>query len=277
MNPLSAGLNFTRENLLPYNGGMFKRDLSFRTPLMNAAGTLGFAPEPRAPVDWDELGTFVTNPVSMRPRAPVANPESLAYPGGFLLHTGLPNPGFPAVLKKFAPRWAVSKLPVIVSLMADRPEETSRMVQRLEGLENVAAIELGFAPLLADEIILMAVEMALGELPLIVSLPWEQVLGLGPRAMQAGAIAISLSAPRGTLPLADGPSGARLISGRLYGPGLFAQALDLVQNAARLGLPVIGAGGVYSRENAGAMLAAGAMAVQLDSTLWRGQWQTNQE
>src|SRR5262245_19353484 len=139
---------------------MFKRDLSFRTPLMNAAGTLGFAPDVRAAVDWDRFGAFVTNPVSWRPRVPTANPQIVHYAGGFLLHTGLPNPGFSAVLKKYAPRWADSKLPVIVNLMADRPEETAQMVRRLENVENVAAVELGFAPLLSDDIILMALEMS---------------------------------------------------------------------------------------------------------------------
>src|SRR5687768_7722831 len=176
---------------------MPKRDLSFRTPFMNAAGTLGFAPEARAAVEWADFGAFVSNPVSMRPRTPAGEPELLPYPGGFLLHTGLPNPGFPAVLKKCAPRWADSKLPVIVHLMADRPEETGRMVQQLEEVENIAAVELGFAPGLAGDIILIALEMSLGELPLIVCLPWEQVLTVGPHAMQAGAAAISLAAPRG--------------------------------------------------------------------------------
>jgi len=254
---------------------MFKRDLAFRTPVMNAAGALGFAPEARAGVDWERFGAFVTNPISLRPRAPVAQPAMLPYPGGFLLHSGLPNPGFQAVLKKFGPRWADAKLPVIVNLMADRPEETSRMVRQLENAENVAAVELGFAPQLAPDIILFALEMSLGELPLIISLGWEQVLEVGPRVMQAGAIAVSLSAPRGALP-APGPQAApgKLITGRLYGPALFPQALDVVQNAVRLGLPIIGAGGVYSTEDAAAMLGAGALAVQIDSALWRGDWST---
>ena len=132
------------------------------------------------------------------------------------------------MLKKYAPRWADSKLPVIVHLMADRPEETGRMVQKLEGVENIAAVELGFAPGLAGDIILIALEMSLGELPLIVSLAWDQVLTASARAsMQAGAVAISLSAPRGTLP-AGAPEDEKLVSGRLYGPSLFPQALDIV-------------------------------------------------
>lgn len=268
---------------------MSKRDLTFRTPLMNAAGMLGFAPEARAAVEWADFGAFVTQPLSLRPRAPAAEPEIISYPGGFLLHSGLPNPGFHVVLKKNAARWAASRLPIIVHLMADRPEETAQMVQKLENVENVAAAELGFAPLLADDILMLALELSLGELPLIISLPWEQVLTLGPRLVQAGAAALSIAAPRGALPPNTDSLNTehrelntdhwklntdhwKLVSGRLYGPSLFPQALGIVRDAARLRLPIIGSGGVYSPENVEAMLSAGALAVQVDGVLWRGGW-----
>lgn len=249
---------------------MFKQDLTFRKPLMNATGALGFAPDFHAPVPWDDLGAFVTNPLSLRPRTAASAAALIEYPGGFLLHTGLPNPGLSAAVKKYARRWKDSPLPVIVHLMADRPEETKQMIQKLESIENIAAVELGFAPLLADDIILLAIEMCLGELPLILSLQAEQVLGLGPRAIQAGAAAISLAAPRGALPLTN-PSPERRgvpITGRLFGPSLFPKSLEVVASAAKLGLPVIGAGGVYSKENAEAMLSAGAFTVQMDAMLW---------
>lgn len=246
---------------------IFKRDLIFLTPLMNAAGTLGFSPDPRAAINWSDFGAFVTNPISLRSRTAAKNPELIEYPGGFLLHNGLPNPGLSTVLKKHARHWADTDLPIIVNLMADRPEETARMVRTLEGVENVAAVELGFAPLLATDIILLAVEMSLGEIPLIVNLPFEQVLNLGPRLVQIGATAISLAAPRGALPKGEG-----IVTGRLFGPSLFPQSLDLVRNASRLGLPIIGGCGVYSHENADAMLAAGALAVQIDTALWKTGW-----
>jgi len=245
---------------------MFKQDLTFSSPIMNAAGTLGFAPDTRASVLWDAFGAFVTNPISLRPRLPAASPALIEYPGGFLLHTGLPNPGLPATIKKYARRWADSRLPIILHLMADRPEETRRMVQSLEGMENIAAVELGFAPQLADDIILLTIEMSLGELPLIVNLPFEQVLSLGSRTIQEGAIAVSLATPRGALVTDDG----QLITGRLDGPGLFPQALLVVRDAARVGIPVIGAGGVQTKENADAMLSVGALAVQMDTSMWKG-------
>lgn len=229
---------------------------------MNAAGTLGFAPDTRTGISLDSFGAFVTNPLSLRPRLPASQPAVIEYPGGFLLHTGLPNPGLKSVIKKYTAKWNKSNLPIIVHLMADRPEESQQMVRMLEEVENVIAVELGFAPLLANDIILLTLEMCRGELPLIFSLPVEQVLSLGPRLMQEGAQAISISAPRGAL-MTD-----HLVTGRINGPSLFPQALDTVNNAVKLGIPIIGAGGVWTKENADAMISVGAMAVQVDATLW---------
>jgi dihydroorotate dehydrogenase len=251
-----------------------KRDLYFSKPLMNAAGSLGFAPDTRAGISLDAFGAFITNPFSLRPRKPAAQPEVIEYPGGFLLHSGLPNPGFDVGIKRYASRWDKSNLPIIVHLMADRPQETQRMVRLLETHENVMAAELGFAPLLADDILLLTLEMCLGELPLIFSLPVEQVLSLGPRLIQEGAQAISISAPRGALMMSPRRHGDadHLITGRLYGPSLFPRALETVYSAAKLGLPIIGAGGVWAKENAEAMTSAGALAVQVDVVLWGVNW-----
>ena len=126
------------------------------------------------------------------------------------------------------------------------------------------AVELGFAPLLANDIILLTLDMCVGELPLIFSLPVEQVLSVGPRLIQEGAQAISVAAPRGALPSGHSP----LITGRLYGPALFPRSLETVYSAAKLGLPIIGAGGVWTKENANTMLSVGALAVQVDAALW---------
>jgi len=241
-----------------------KRDLYFSKPLMNAAGSLGFAPDSRAGISLDSFGAFVTNPISLRPRHPTSQPTIIEYPGGFLLHTGLPNPGFHGALKKYSAKWMRSELPIIVHLMADRPEESQNMVRMLESHENVMAVELGFAPLLADDIILLTLEMCLGEIPLIFSLPVEQVLSLGPRLMQEGAQAISISSPRGALVNNE----KQVTTGRLFGPSLFPQNLETVHSAAKLGIPIIGAGGVWSKENVDAMLSIGALAVQVDAALW---------
>ena len=240
-----------------------KRDLYFRKPIINSAGSLGFAPDPRNGIQLDSFGAFVTNPISLRPRLPAAQPALIEFPGGFLLHTGLPNPGLSAVIKKHGARWNRADIPIIVHLMADRPEETQQMVRSLENIENVMAVELGFAPLLSDDIILLNLEMCVGELPLIFSLPAEQVLSLGPKLIQAGAAAISMARLRGAL-----MRGGKLITGRLYGQSLFPHSLDIVRSAAMIGMPIIGAGGVRTEQDAADMLSAGAMAVETGTQLW---------
>ena len=241
-----------------------KRDLYFSKPLINAAGSLGFAPDPRNGIRLDSFGAFVTNPISLRPRLPTAHPTVVEFPGGFLMHTGLPNPGFNAIVKKYSAKWNRADLPIIVHLMADRPEETQKMVRELENVENVMAAQLGFAPLLSDDIILMNLEMCLGELPLIFALSHEQVLTVGPKLMEGGASAISIASPRGAMYDKDG----KLITGRMYGQSLFPRSLDVVRSAAMSGLNVIGSGGVWSQADVESMLKAGAMAVETDARLW---------
>jgi dihydroorotate dehydrogenase len=68
------------------------------------------------------------------------------------------------------------------------------------------------------------------------------------------------------IPLATGEQ----VTGRLSGVGLFPQSLLVVRDSAQAGIPIIGAGGVGSKKNADAMLSVGALAVQMDASLWRG-------
>jgi len=245
---------------------MLALDLPLHTPWMNAAGMLGFAPQPRGPVPLDSLGAFVTHPVSRTPRTPADRRCVVPFAGGFLLHSGLPNPGLSAVIQRYAPRWSASPIPVVVHLIVSTPAETAEMVRRLEGLEGVAAIELGLPPGVSASQAADLVLAASGELPLVVCLPPEDVESLAPALRAAGVFAVSLAAPRGTL---IGPQG-KPVGGRLYGPAVLPFALAAVQAARRAGFQVIGSGGIYHREQVDAMLQAGAWAVQLDGVLWRG-------
>jgi dihydroorotate dehydrogenase (NAD+) catalytic subunit len=247
---------------------MPKFDLLLSLPVMNAAGSLGFAPDLASGVGLEQLGAFVTNPISLRPRSPAHHRLYLPYPGGFLLHSGHPNPGFREALRRYQGRWERSPLPVIVHLLAESPEELANMVPQLEGLEGVIGVEIGLPPEADAQSARELIQAAAGELPVVARLPMESALELGWALAASGAVAFSLAPPRGALPAASG----KTRYGRLYGPAVFAQALYLVEQLARGLLPVIGAGGIYSVKDGEAMLAAGAMAVQLDAALWRGGW-----
>lgn len=247
---------------------MSKYELYISKPLMNAAGTLGFAPDARSPLDLDQFGAFVTNPISLVPRSPAHARVYLPYAGGFLLHSGYPNPGLRDVLRRFAQRWSRSTLPVIVHLMAREMREVAGMVEKIEPLEGVMGIELGIPPDANEDRTYALVSSAVGELPVIVRLPVTTAAVLAEAAVEAGAAAISVGPMRGVLPNLEGG----FTSGRLYGPALLPHAMLALHSLLSSGVSVIAAGGFYRAEQVQAALDAGAIAVQLDAVLWRGSW-----
>jgi dihydroorotate dehydrogenase len=247
---------------------MSKYDLAFATPLMNAAGSLGFTPEVRGRIDLARLGAFVSNPVSLSGRSPAQARCCQSYPGGILLHTGYPNPGLNQVIRRYRTKWARSPLPVIVHILGENPAQVSTVVRRLEGLVGVVGVELGLPVEVDRSAAVELIQAGLGELPLIVRLPLERITDLPQMITRHPISAVSLGPPRGILPGSIGGTKR----GRLYGPAIFPQSLAAVTSLARSGIPVIGAGGVYSQLDVQAMLAAGAVAVQVDMALWIMGW-----
>jgi dihydroorotate dehydrogenase (NAD+) catalytic subunit len=247
---------------------MSKFDLSFSHPLMNAAGILGYIPDPYGPVDLSSFGAFITNPISREARTPAHGGRVFPFPGGFLLHTGYPNPGLRAALRRYTLQWTHSSLPVIVHVLSGKVEEVGEMVSMLERVDGLLAVEVGLPPEVDPAAAAAFARAACGELPVIVRLPFEHCLELARALAGVDIAAVSLAPPRGA---AQNPPG-NLVHGRLYGSALFPQSLEAVHAIAQSGMPVIGAGGISSQEQVDAMLSAGALAAQVDSVLWRGGW-----
>lgn len=248
---------------------MAKYDLTLGAPLMNAAGSLGFTLPAHGILEWDRFGAFVTNPISFGRRQPANNAGQITFSGGFLLHTGYPNPGFETTLRRNRAAWAYAPLPVLMHLIPRNANELADMIPPLEACENILGLEIGIAPDSSLDEAADLLRAALSELPIILRLPLDRALELadGLDSLEDGRIsALSLGPPRGVLPLPDGG----FFSGRIYGPAVLPTSLAVVRALSQGGLPIIGAGGVYRQQDINAMLAAGAIAVQLDSVLWRG-------
>jgi dihydroorotate dehydrogenase (NAD+) catalytic subunit len=241
-----------------------KRDFILDPPITNAAGILGFSDESKQQLDLSSLGAFVTNPISLNPRSVARPPRTLTFPGGFLLHTGHPNPGLHQVIQNNHRQWKNLPCPVIVHILGQNPEELAKIVERLEEVDVVAAVEVGLEPSDATTISDLTTTAVMSELPIIAHLPLdcnEQVILA---VAHAGASALSLGPPRGSLPGSGG-----VVSGRLYGPALFPLALRTVMKLSGLiDIPIIASGGVSTLEQIQVLLEAGAQAVQLDSVLW---------
>jgi len=242
-----------------------KRDFILDPVVTNTAGTLGFSDEALHHVDLSSLGAFITNPISLDPRSVARPPRMLTFPGGFLIHTGHPNPGFHATLRKHEGSWEDLPCPVIVHLLGQSPSDITRMVEKLEEVEVIASIELGLEATDPDTVADLTTAAVMGELPVIVQVPLNCSEEIILSIVHAGANALSLGPPRGSLP---GPGG-EIVSGRFLGPALFPLTLNTVSRLREiLDLPIFASGGISNQEQIKALLEAGAQAIQLDSVLW---------
>lgn len=244
-----------------------KSGLALKSPVMAAAGCWGFADEYAGLVDFAPLGAFVTNPITWRPRRPARQQHAAPVPGGVLVHTGLPNPGLRRACDEYAGKWSRLPCAVILHLAVTNAADTDRAMLLLERLDVLAGVELGFRD---DEDIATAaaaITAAAGSLlPVLVRTPFLRAVEFAQAAARAGAAAVTVAAPpRGALP---GAADVRS-HGRLYGPALFPQLLNLLPEVrAATPLPLVACGGIHTAEQARACLRAGATAIQLDSVVW---------
>ncbi len=253
-----------------------KHGLALHNPILPATGIMGYSDGCRQIIPLETLGALITNPITARPRRGASIPRALKIPGGLLMHTGLSNPGVAAVIRYHRQRWERSPVPVIPHVVGASVHETVTCVERLQGIAAVAGIELGLPDSLplTDALRVVAAAREVCGLPLIVKLPLWRAADPSERSLasriagRGSADALTVAAPpRGTV-WRDG----RAITGRLYGPAAFHQALwalRLVAKQIGSALPLIGCGGIHGPDDARAMLQAGALAVQVDGYAWK--------
>lgn len=236
---------------------------------MAAAGILGFGDQYRDLVKLEKLGAFVTSPVTYTPWSPAAGTRVVPLDAGVLMHTGLPNPGISKVMAKYRMLWKEMTLPVILHMVVTSVEHIRKCASRVEAEDAVDAIELGLGEdhdwKETEQIVAGAVRNT--EKPILVRVHLQDPLDVAQAAAGAGAGAIVACAPpRGT---ARDPLTGLLVSGRVYGPTVKPLTLRVVEQLTeKLDIPIIGAGGIHSPDDARDYIELGAKAVQVDSVTW---------
>jgi dihydroorotate dehydrogenase (NAD+) catalytic subunit len=246
-----------------------KRVLEVNSPVMPAAGTFGYGERYRDLVNFDKLGAIVTNPITYEAWSPATGTRVVPLDAGVLMHTGLPNPGLNKALRRHRNLWTLLPVPVIVHLVATSVDHIRKCAARLDEEDSVAAIEIG----LNDDITAHEAEALIDaavsrtDKPILARLPLNDAYEIAESVVDAGAGALVISAPpRGT---ARDPQTGRLVSGRLYGPVVKPIILRVVgQLSRRIDIPIIGAGGIHTPQDARDYIEAGAVAVQVDSLTW---------
>ena len=255
------------------------RGLRLRNPVLAASGTFGQGVEYAELIDVARLGAFVNKGTTIRAR--LGNPQYriAETPAGILNSIGLENPGAAEVARKYGKAWGALGVPVIVNVAGYSVEDYVAVVRAMTGTPGVVAWELnvscpnveggmlfGCDPFLAAEVT-RAVK-AETDLPVIVKLTPNapDVVAVARAVEEAGADALTaintVLGMRIDVAKRRPVLGAR--SGGLSGPAIRPIAVHLTYQVAQaVSIPIIGAGGITSAQDALEFLMAGASAVQV--------------
>ena len=264
--------------------------LRLRHPVINASGTFDAIAARRAfgdaLLERFPFAAFVSKTVTLAPREGNPPPRLWEQAGGMVNSIGLPNRGLAGYLAHDLPRLAELPVPLIVNVMGFRREEVAELVAAFGERPEVSALELNVScPNVKTGLImgadpgetaaLMDVVRPHTAKPLIVKLtpncsaPAEVAVA----AEAHGADAVSLVNTVRAMPHDPGRAGRAWLgggSGGLSGPAIRALALAQCHEIrARVGIPIVGMGGVQTGRHAAELLAAGADLVAVGTESFR--------
>jgi dihydroorotate dehydrogenase (NAD+) catalytic subunit len=255
------------------------RGLRLKNPVLTASGTFGQGVEYAELIDVSRLGAIVNKGTTVFARPGNPQYRIAETPSGILNSIGLENPGAAGVAKKYAKAWAQLGVPVIVNVAGYSVDDYVTVVSEFAGIASVVAYELniscpnvkggmlfGFDPDLAGQVTAAVKQET--DLPVIVKLTPNapDVVAVARAIEQAGADGIT--AINTVLGMRIDTKKRRPIlgtgSGGLSGPAIRPIAVHITYQVAQaVSIPIIGAGGVTSAEDALEFLMAGASAVQV--------------
>ena len=255
------------------------RGLRLKNPVLTASGTFGQGVEYAELIDVSRLGAIVNKGTTVLARPGNPQYRIAETPSGILNSIGLENPGAAGVAKKYAKAWAQLGVPVIVNVAGYSVDDYVTVVSEFGGIASVVAYELniscpnvkggmlfGFDPDLAGQVTAAVKQET--DRPVIVKLTPNapDVVAVARAIQQAGADGIT--AINTVLGMRIDIKKRRPIlgtgSGGLSGPAIRPIAVHITYQVAQaVSIPIIGAGGVASAEDALEFLMAGASAVQV--------------
>lgn len=251
----------------------------FKNPVITASGTYGFGSDYIDLFPLEKLGGISCKGTTLLERMGNPPPRIAETSSGILNSVGLQNPGVDYFIEHNLPWLKQQKTVVIANIAGGTHDEYYEIARRLD-TTDVDMIELNIScpnvheggvafgmSCMGVENITKLVRRATSK-PLIVKLsPNVSDIGeIAAAAEAAGADAISLINTITGMKI-DIKTRRPLLknnTGGLSGPAVLPVAVRMVwQAATRVGIPVIGMGGVATWQDAVEMLLAGACAVQV--------------
>ncbi|HYX53208.1 MAG TPA: dihydroorotate dehydrogenase [Candidatus Limnocylindrales bacterium] len=255
--------------------------ISFKNPVIAAAGTFGYGIEFEDIVTLEKLGGFVTKGLSREPIVGNPPPRLFETSAGMLNSIGLQNIGARAFIEEKLPRLDKKKnVVVIANVFGYTREDYIETIRILNEAEGITAYELnvscpntheggmvfGTNRTMLEE--LVANCKSASRRPLIVKLSPNvtSIPAMAKAAENAGADALSLVNTFVSMAIDATTRKPRIsnITAGLSGPAIKPIALRMVYEAAHtVDIPVIGIGGISTAEDVVEFMLAGAAAIQV--------------
>ena len=254
--------------------------LELKNPVLTASGTFGYGVEFEDFIDIDALGGIIVKGTTLEHREGNPYPRMAETPSGMLNAVGLQNKGVDAFINDVYPKIKHYKTNVIVNVSGSKIEDYVAVVEKLNDLDNIPAIELNIScpnvktggmafgtSCSSAQDVTKAVRNAYKK-TLIVKLSPNvtSIADIAKAVEDAGADSISLI--NTLLGMAVDAENQRpvlsTITGGLSGPCVKPIALRMVWQVSKaVKIPLIGLGGIMNATDAIEFILAGASAVQV--------------
>ncbi len=278
------------------------KDLRIRNPTMLASGILGISYDVLKRVYYSGAGAVVTKSISIEPREGYRSPIIVKVNGGYINAVGLANPGIDAFMNELKKNskddyrdknknknYYDESIPIILNLVGSSVEEFKSMVKNADRMHILGyelnlscphvekvGLDVGDDPELVYDIIKGIRGLTNKAIIAKLGLGASDMLEIARVARDAGADALTIMNTvramaidvNTCMPVLSNKIGG--LSGKAIKPIALRCVYELYKD--RIGIPIIGCGGVSSWSDAIEYILAGANAVQVGSALCSSRW-----
>lgn len=254
--------------------------LRLKNPVLTASGTFGFGNEFADLIDLNRLGGFIVKGTTLEPRQGNDAPRMVETPMGMINAVGLQNKGVDHFVSKIYPTLTGYDSEVIVNVSGASAADYAAVAERLAPLDKIHAIEVNIScpNVKTGGMAFGTTAAGAAEVTAAVRRVWPRhlMVKLSPNVTDITEIAIaaesagadSVSLINTMLAMAVDVERQRpylsTITGGLSGPAIRPIAVRMVwQVAKKVGIPVVGLGGITCADDALQFIMAGATAVQI--------------
>ncbi len=255
-------------------------NLIFKNPVLTASGTFGYGVEYRKYIDLNTLGGFIVKGLSIKEKKGNKPLRIVETPCGILNSIGLQNVGVDRFIEEKLPLLGDIDTHIIANIYGSSPEEFIELADKLESVGAISALEVNvscpnvskggalFGKSHKEVFKLTQYVKTHTTKPVIIKLTpnVDDIATIAKAAEDAGADAVSLintitgmviDVKRKKPVLANKTGG-------LSGPAVYPVGVRMVYEVyQKVGIPVIGIGGIYNGDIALQYIMAGATLIEI--------------